>query len=129
MPEMVSKSRPDRRSHAIELVLWEGLFASLAERLEQRNANEHTWWTLCRCRCATTSASAAAGSIPRKKAPKRSAATPSSKRRYFYDLRMHLVVSGAGEQPVGFVPEAGSEAATLRCSRTSGRTYVTRSVG
>lgn len=32
-----------------------------------------------------------------------------SKRRYFYGLRVHLVVSGAGE-PVGFALAAGSEA-------------------
>ena len=32
-----------------------------------------------------------------------------SKRRYFYGLRVHLVVSGAGE-PVEFALEAGSEA-------------------
>ena len=31
-----------------------------------------------------------------------------SKRRYFYGLRVHLVVSGAGE-PVEFALEAGSE--------------------
>jgi Transposase DDE domain len=32
-----------------------------------------------------------------------------SKRRYFYALRVHLVLSGAGE-PVEFALEAGSEA-------------------
>jgi hypothetical protein len=34
----------------------------------------------------------------------------ASKRRYFYGLRVHLVVSGAGGEPVEFSLAAGSEA-------------------
>ncbi|MCA1731947.1 MAG: IS982 family transposase [Actinobacteria bacterium] len=109
MPDMISKSRLNRRLHAIELVLWQGLFALLAELFKQRNA-EQTYVVdslavpVCdnirirRCRLYPPEESAEAfrGYI-------------SSKRRYFYGLRVHLVVSGAGE-PVEFALEAGSEA-------------------
>ncbi len=51
MPEMmISKSRLNRRLlHAIELGLWRGLFALLAEVFKRRNAErEPTRWTPCR---------------------------------------------------------------------------------
>jgi hypothetical protein len=109
MPEMVSKSRLNRRIHAIELVIWQGLFALLAELFKERNA-ERTYVVdslpvpVCdnirirRCRIYPLKEHGGAfrGYIP-------------SKRRYFYGLRVHLVVSGAGE-PVEFALEAGSEA-------------------
>lgn len=109
MPEMVSKSRLNRRIHAIELVIWQGLFALLAELFKERNA-ERTYVVdslpvpVCdnirirRCRIYPSKEHGGAfrGYIP-------------SKRRYFYGLRVHLVVSGAGE-PVEFALEAGSEA-------------------
>ncbi len=109
MPEMISKSRLNRRIHAIELVLWQGLFALLAELFKQRNA-ERTYVVdslpvpVCdnirirRCRLYPLKEHGGAfrGYIP-------------SKRRYFYGLRVHLVVSGDGD-PVEFALEAGSEA-------------------
>jgi len=76
MPTIISKSHLNRRIHAIEITLWEGLFALFAQVFKQRKTpNKHTWWTPFRWRCATTSASAAVGSIPPKKAPKRSVGT------------------------------------------------------
>lgn len=109
MPEMVSKSRLNRRIHAIELVIWQGLFALLAELFKERNA-ERTYVVdslpvpVCdnirirRCRVYPSKEHGGAfrGYIP-------------SKRRYFYGLRVHLVVSGAGE-PVEFALAAASEA-------------------
>lgn len=109
MPEMISKSRLNRRLHAIEFGLWEGLFARLAELFKRRNA-EQTYVVdslpvpVCdtirirRCRLYPPKESGEAfrGYVP-------------SKRRYFYGLRVHLLVSESGE-PVEFALEAGSEA-------------------
>jgi hypothetical protein len=103
------KSRLNRRIHAIEAGLWQGLFALLAEFFKQRDA-ERTYVVdslpvpacdnirIRRCRLYPLKEHGGAfrGYIP-------------SKRRYFYGLRVHLVVSGAGE-PVEFALEAGSEA-------------------
>ncbi len=103
------KSRLNRRIHAIEAGLWQGLFALLAEFFKQRDA-ERTYVVdslpvpacdnirIRRCRLYPLKEHGGAfrGYIP-------------SKRRYFYGLRVHLVVSGAAE-PVEFALEAGSEA-------------------
>lgn len=109
MKKMLGKSRLNRRIHAIEAGLWQGLFALLAEFFKQRDA-ERTYVVdslpvpacdnirIRRCRLYPLKEHGGAfrGYIP-------------SKRRYFYGLRVHLVVSGAGE-PVEFALEAGSEA-------------------
>jgi hypothetical protein len=118
----ISKSRLNRRIHAIEPKLWRVLFELLAQAFKERNADQ-TYVVdgglpaggglrqyshpplLCRLYPPQESAGALRGYIP-------------SKRRYFYGLRVHLVVSGAGE-PVEFSLEAASEADTSRCSRTS----------
>ena len=109
MPEMISKSRLNRRLHAIELGLWRGLFALLAEFFKRRNAErayavdslpvavcDNIRIRRCRLYPPEELGGAFRGYIP-------------SKRRYFYGLRVHLVVTGAGE-PVEFSLEAGSEA-------------------
>lgn len=115
---MISKSRLNRRLHAIGIGLWQGLFAVLAELFKQRNS-ERTYayavdsLPVAACdnirirRCLLypleEHGQAFRGYIP-------------SKRRYFYGLRVHLVVSGAGE-PVEFALEAGSEADVTVLSR------------
>jgi hypothetical protein len=109
MPKMVSKGRLNRRLHAIDLVLWEGLFALLAELFKRRNSGrtyvvdslpipvcDNIRIRRCRLYPPKESAGVFRGYIP-------------SKRRYFYGLRVHLVVSASGE-PVEFALEAGSEA-------------------
>ncbi len=109
MKKMLGKSRLNRRIHAIEAGLWQGLFALLAEFFKQRDA-ERTYVVdslpvaacdnirIRRCRLYPLKEH---GGVLRGYIP--------SKRRYFYGLRVHLVVSGAGE-PVEFALEAGSEA-------------------
>jgi hypothetical protein len=108
MPTIISKSHLNRRIHAIEITLWEGLFALFAQLFKQRNAKQtyvvdslpvavcdNIRIRRCRLYPPEESAEAFRGYIP-------------SKRRYFYGLRVHLVVSGAGE-PVEFALEAASE--------------------
>jgi Transposase DDE domain len=108
MKSMLSKSRLNRRLHSIEPDLWEALFAMLAEIFKERNADrayvvDSLPIAVCdnirikRCRLYPPEAEGQSfrGYIP-------------SKRRYFYGLRVHLVVSGKGE-PVQFSLAAGSE--------------------
>jgi len=105
----ISKSRLNRRIHAIEPKLWRVLFELLAQAFKERNSDQtyvvdslpvaacdNIRIRRCRLYPPQESAGAFRGYIP-------------SKRRYFYGLRVHLVVSGAGE-PVEFSLEAASEA-------------------
>ncbi|HET7478976.1 MAG TPA: IS982 family transposase [Rubrobacteraceae bacterium] len=105
----ISKSRFNRRLHAIDSCLWEGLFALLAEVFKHEHS-ERTYVVhslpvaVCdnirirRCRLYPPEEHGGAfrGYI-------------ASKRRYFYGLRVHLVVTGAGE-PVEFSLAAGAQA-------------------
>jgi len=105
----ISKSRFNRRLHAIDPSLWKGLFALLAEvfkheHSEQSYVVDSLPVAVCdnirirRCKLYPPEEHQGAfrGYIP-------------SKRRYFYGLRVHLVVTEAGE-PVEFSVVAGSEA-------------------
>ena len=105
---MISKSRLNRRLHAIDADLWQALFDMLAELFKERN-DEGTYVVdslpvaacdnirIRRCRLyPLEEGKSFRGYIP-------------SKRRYFYGLRVHLVVSDKGE-PVEFALAAGSEA-------------------
>jgi hypothetical protein len=107
--KMLGKSRLNRRIHAIEPTLWRVLFELLAQAFKERNADQmyvvdslpvavcdNIRIRRCRLYPPEESAGTFRGYVP-------------SKRRYFYGLRVHLVVSGAGE-PVEFSLEAGSEA-------------------
>jgi Transposase DDE domain len=110
MPKMISKGRFNHRLHTIEPVFWQGLFALLAEVFKQHNGPEQTYAVdslpvaacdnirIRRCRL-----------YPPKKHGEAFRGYIASKRRYFYGLRVHLVVTGAGE-PVEFSLVAGSEA-------------------
>jgi hypothetical protein len=109
MPNMISKSHLNRRLHAVAPALWQGLFSLLAELFKQQNPGrtyvvdslsvpvcDNIRIRRCRLYPLKEHGEAFRGYIP-------------SKRRYFYGLRVHLVVSGAGE-PVEFSLVAGSEA-------------------
>jgi Transposase DDE domain len=113
MPNMISKSHLNRRLHAIEPWLWQGLFSLLAEAFKKRQHDfERSTYVVdslpvavcdnirirrrCRLYPPEEHGGAFRGYI-------------ASKRRYFYGLRVHLVVTGAGE-PVEFSLVAGSEA-------------------
>jgi hypothetical protein len=109
MKKMISKGRFNHRLHAIEPTLWQGLFSLLAETFKLNNSDQSYVVdslpvAVCdnirirRCRL-----------YPLKEHGRAFRGYISSKRRYFYGLRVHLVVTGAGE-PVEFSLEAGSEA-------------------
>lgn len=109
MNKMITKGRLDHRLRAIEPGLWRELFALLAEAFK-RNDPDRTYVVdslpvaVCdnirirRCRL-----------YPPKEHAGAFRGYVASKRRYFYGLRVHLVVTGAGE-PVEFCLAAGSEA-------------------
>lgn len=105
----ISKSRFNRRLHAIDPHLWRILFDLLAEtfkhsRPEQAYVVDSLPVAVCdnirikRCRI-----------YPREEHGEAFRGYVASKRRYFYGLRVHLVVSGAGD-PVEFSLAAASEA-------------------
>lgn len=108
MKSMLSKSRLNRRLHAIDADLWQALFDVLAEVFKERNVEgayvvDSFPVAVCdniRIRTCKLYSLEAEGVNFRGYIP--------SKRRYFYGLRVHLVVSGEGE-PVEFTLAAGSE--------------------
>lgn len=115
MKKMISKSHLNRRIHRIDSALWRMLFELLAQAFKQRNDPEFQTYAVdslpvpvCdnirirRCRIYPLEEE----DTPKKKTFRGYIA---SKRRYFYGLRVHLVVTGAGE-PVEFSLAAGSEA-------------------
>ena len=105
----ISKSRFNRRLHAIDFHLWRILFDLLAETFKH-SCPEQTYMidslpvAVCdnirirRCKL-----------YPPQKHGEAFRGYVASKRRYFYGLRVHLVVSGAGD-PVEFSLAAASEA-------------------
>jgi hypothetical protein len=124
MKKMISKSHLNRRLHAIEPTLWRVLFELLAQAFKQRNDPELQAYVVdslpipvCdnirirRCRIYPLEEGHDDGDegTPKKKKKKSFRGYIASKRRYFYGLRVHLVVTGAGE-PVEFALAAGSEA-------------------
>jgi hypothetical protein len=109
VPATISKSRFNRLLHAIEPELWRGLFSMLAGVFKRRNAQgtyavdslpvaacDNIRIRRCRLYPPQEHGGAFRGYV-------------ASKRRYFYGLRVHLVVTQAGE-PVEFALAAGSEA-------------------
>jgi hypothetical protein len=119
MKKMISKSHLNRRIHAIEPTLWRALFELLAQAFKQRNDPDQTYAVdslpvpVCdnirirRCRIYPSEEGGRDDDAKEKKKSFRGYI--ASKRRYFYGLRVHLVVTGAGE-PVEFSLAAGSEA-------------------
>jgi Transposase DDE domain len=105
----ISKSRFNRRLHAIDPRHWRALFDLLAEAFKRSHAEQSYVVdslpvAVCdnirikRCRI-----------YPREEHEEAFRGYVASKRRYFYGLRVHLVVSGAGE-PVEFSVAPASEA-------------------
>jgi hypothetical protein len=105
----ISKSRFNRRLHTIDPSLWRTLFDLLAEVFKHNNATasyvvDSLPVAVCdnirirRCKL-----------YPTEEYGKAFRGYIASKRRYFYGLRVHLVVSAKGE-PVEFSLAAASEA-------------------
>jgi DDE family transposase len=121
MPNMISKSHLNRRIHRVEPALWRVLFELLARVFVERNDPEFQTYAVdslpvpvcenirirrCRIYPSKEEEGHDDDDAPKEKSFRGYIA---SKRRYFYGLRVHLVVSGAGE-PVEFSLAAGSEA-------------------
>jgi hypothetical protein len=92
MRQMLSKSRLNRRLHAIPEGLWPGLFALLAESAKRLNPDQQyvvdslpvpACENIRTSRCRLYRDEAFRGYI-------------ASKRRYFYGLRLHVVVTAQG---------------------------------
>lgn len=105
----LSKSRLNRRLHAVPLSLWLMLFDLLGEVFKTLNATQHYTidsMPLAACdnirikRCRLF-----AGDSPEEKESYRGYC--ASKKRYFFGLKVHLLITGSG-QPVEFVLTAGS---------------------
>jgi hypothetical protein len=123
MNKMISKSHLNRRIHAIEPALWRMLFELFAQVFKQRNDPEFQTYAVdslpvpvCdnirirRCRIYPLEEEEGHDNEETPKKKKSFRGYIASKRRYFfYGLRVHLVVTGAGE-PVEFSLAAGSEA-------------------
>jgi hypothetical protein len=105
----ISKSRFNRRLHAIDSSLWQQLFDLLAEVFKQNNPDQSYVVdslpvAVCdniRIRCSKL--------YPLQEHGEAFRGYIASKRRYFYGLRVHLVSTASGE-PVEFILAAASEA-------------------
>ena len=105
MPHMLSKSRFNRRLHALPEHLWQGLFHLLSETAKHLNTSGEYILDSCPVpvcdnirirRCHLYRGEAYRGYV-------------ASKRRYFFGLRIHLVVTATG-QPVEFLLAPGAYA-------------------
>lgn len=109
MKKMISKGRFNHRLHAIEPTLWQGLFSLLAETFKLNNSDQSYVVDSLPVAVCDNIRIRRWRLYPLKEHGRAFRGYISSKRRYFYGLRVHLVVTGAGE-PVEFSLEAGSEA-------------------
>lgn len=107
----LSKSRLNRRLHALPLLLWQVLFEVLGETFKALNLKQHYTidsMPIPACdnirikRCHLFS-----GNSAEEKETYRGYC--ASKRRYFYGLKVHLLITGSGA-PVEFVLTPGSVA-------------------
>lgn len=103
MPRMLSKSRLNRRLHAIPAPLWQTLFGLLSAAFKATNTGQEyvvDSFPVPVCdnirigRCRLYQDEAFRGKI-------------ASKKRYFYGLRVHMVITASGE-PVEFLLVPGS---------------------
>jgi hypothetical protein len=104
MPNMISKSRLNRRLHAIPLWRWDALFGILASVFKQSNlSGEYVVdsFPIPVCdnirirRCRLYRGEEFRGYI-------------ASKKRFFYGLRVHMIVTAEGGKPVEFFLKAGA---------------------
>lgn len=105
MPKMVSKSRLNRRLHAIPLSYWDALFRILAAVFKESNTSGEyvvDSFPIPACdnirigRCRLYEGEEFRGYI-------------ASKKRYFYGLRVHMMVTAEGGKPVEFFLEAAAK--------------------
>jgi hypothetical protein len=115
---MLSKGRLNRRLHAIDEGVWQALFALLAEAHKQANGAQGYVvdslpvpvcdnYRIIRCRLYPLSRPVQSSQSSQGGATYRGRI--ASKRRYFYGLRVHLVITASGG-PVEFCLAPGSVA-------------------
>ena len=104
----ISKSRFNRRLHAIDPSLWRTLFDLLAELFKHNDATESYVVDSLPVAVCDNIRIRRCKLYPPEEHGKAFRGYIASKRRYFYGLRVHLVVSGKGE-PVEFSLAAASE--------------------
>jgi hypothetical protein len=104
----ISKSRFNRRLHAIDPSLWRTLFDLLAEVFKHDNATESYVVDSLPVAVCDNIRIRRCKLYPPEEHGKAFRGYIASKRRYFYGLRVHLVVSGKGE-PVKFSLAPASE--------------------
>jgi hypothetical protein len=104
MPKMISKSRLNRRLHAIPISHWEALFGILAASFKERERRgEYVVDSLPIPVCDNIR-------IRRSRLyeGEQFRGYIASKKRYFYGLRLHMIVTAEGGAPVEFFLEAGA---------------------
>ena len=109
IPKAISKSRFNRRLHAIDPSLWKTLFDVLAEVFKHNNATESYVVDSLPAAVCDNIRIRRCKLYPPEQHGQAFRGYMVSKRRYFYGLRVHLVVSGRGE-PVEFSLAGASEA-------------------
>jgi hypothetical protein len=104
MGSMISKSRLNRRLHAIPSWVWESLFSILASVFKEGNSSgEYAVDSFPVPVCDNIR-------ISRSKLYESECfrGYVASKKRYFYGLRVHMLASASGGEPVEFFLEAGA---------------------
>ncbi|CAN5721017.1 hypothetical protein BH20ACT11_BH20ACT11_07100 [soil metagenome] len=116
IPKTISKGRFNRRLHAIDPSLWSALFSVLAEFFKERHADKpdqqdqqtYVVDSLPVAVCDNIRIKRCRLYPPDEHGANLFRGYVASKRRYFYGLRVHLLVTKVGE-PVEFSLAAGSE--------------------
>jgi hypothetical protein len=105
----ISKSRFNRRLHAIDSSLWQELFDVLAEVFKQNNPDQSYVVDSLPVAVCDNIRIGRSKLYPLQEHGETFRGYIASKRRYFYGLRVHLVSTASGE-PVEFTLAAASEA-------------------
>jgi hypothetical protein len=105
----ISKSRFNRRLHAIDSSLWQQLFDLLAEVFKQNNPDQSYVVDSLPVAVCDNIRIRRSKLYPLQEHGEAFRGYIASKRRYFYGLRVHLVSTASGE-PVEFTLAAASEA-------------------
>ena len=105
----ISKSRFNRRLHAIDSSLWQELFDVLAEVFKQNNPDQSYVVDSLPVAVCDNIRIGRSKLYPLQEHGEAFRGYIASKRRYFYGLRVHLVSTASGE-PVEFTLAAASEA-------------------
>jgi len=107
IPHMLSKSRLNRRLHAIPEEVWQALFGMLAGVFKATNPTQEYVADSCPVPVCDNIRICRSRLYPRTQFGEAFRGYCASKRRYFYGLRVHLVITATG-QPVEFALAPGA---------------------